>query len=222
MEQLLQDPRLLWAIGVTLFGVVATAFWKYAKWWFNHSHQHTRIDESFEEVKADIGSLKDEVKADITSFKDEVKADVDSFKADIASFKEEVKADIRELRADIKAILGRESTVADSDSPLHLNELGKKVSLSVNAKEIAAQEAPKVRELLPSHNPYDIQTFCKEHFERGGAFKPTADQLDAFKQCAFDQGIGLDQVGEVCAYELRDELRRLIAAGPHVDGSEKE
>ncbi len=211
MEELLQNPRLLWAIGVTLFGVVVAAFWKFAGWWFNHSHQHVRIDESFEEVKADIRGLRD----DFESLKEEVKAD-------ISSFKDEVKADIRELRADIKAILGRESTVADSDSPLHLNELGKKVSLSVNAKEIAAQEAPKVRELLPSHNPYDIQTFCKEHFERGGAFKPTADQLDAFKQCAFDHGIGLDQVGEVCAYELRDELRRLIAAGPHVDGSEKE
>ena len=211
MEQLLQDPRLLWAIGVTLFGVVATAFWKYAKWWFNHSHQHARIDESFEEVKADIGSVKEEVKTDVSSFK-----------ADIASFKDEIKADIRELRADIKALLGRKSAVANADSPLHLNELGKKVSLSVNAKEIAAQEAPKVRELLPSHNPYDIQTFCQEHFERGGTFKPTAEQLDAFKRCAFDHGIRLEQVGEVCAYELRDELRRLIAAGPHVDGSEKE
>ena len=182
MMELLQDPRLLWAIGVTLFGVVVTAFWKFARWWFNHSHEHTRISEMFEEIKADI----------------------------------------RELRADIKALLGRKSAVANADSPLHLNELGKKVSLSVNAKEIAAQEAPKVRELLPSHNPYDIQTFCQEHFERGGAFKPTAEQLDAFKRCAFDHGIRLEQVGEVCAYELRDELRRLIAAGPHVDGSEKE
>ena len=200
MKELLQDPRLLWAIGVTLFGVVATAFWKYAKWWFNHSHQHARIDEMFEEIKADISSFKDEIKADIGSLKD----------------------DIRELRTDIKAILGRVPSITDADSPLHLNELGKKVSLSVNAKEIAAQEVPKVRELLPSHNPYDIQTFCKEHFGRGGAFKPTAEQLDAFKQCAFDHGIRLEQVGEVCAFELRDELRRLIAAGPHVDGSEKE
>ena len=191
MEQLLQDPRLLWAIGVTLFGVVATAFWKYAKWWFNHSQQHTRMDELFEEIKADI-----------------------------SSFKDEVKADIRELRADIKAILGREPSITDADSPLHLNELGKKVSLSVNAKEIAAQEAPKVRALLPSHNPYDIQTFCREHFGRGGAFKPTAEQLDGFKRCAFDHGIRLEQVGEVCAFELRDELRRLIAVGSPAGGSE--
>ena len=189
MKELLLDPRLLWAIGVTLFGIVVAAFWKFARWWFNHAHEHTRIGEMFEEIKADISSFKDEVKADIGSLKD----------------------DIRELRTDIKAILGRESSITDADSPLHLNELGKKVSLSVNAKEIAAQEAPKVRDLLPSHNPYDIQTFCKEHFERGGAFKPTADQLNAFKQCAFDHGIGLEQVGEVCAYELRDELRRLVA-----------
>ena len=187
MMELLQDPRLLWAIGVTLFGVVVTAFWKFARWWFNHSHEHTRIGEMFEEVKADISSLKD---------------------------------DIRELRTDIKAILGREPSIIDADSPLHLNELGKKVSLSVNAKAIAVQEAHKVRELLPSHNPYDIQTFCKEHFDRGGAFKPTAEQLDAFKQCAFDHGIRLEQVGEVCAFELRDELRRLIAAGPPAGGSE--
>lgn len=191
MKELLLDPRLLWAIGATLFGVVVATFWKFARWWFNHSHQHTRIDELFEEIKADI-----------------------------SSFKDEVKADIRELRADIKALLGRKSAVANADTPLHLNELGKKVSLSVNAKEIAAQEAHKVRELLPSHNPYDIQTFCQEHFERGGTFKPTAEQLDAFKRCAFDHGIRLEQVGEVCAYELRDELRRLIAAGPHAGGSE--
>lgn len=181
MKEWLQDPRLLWAIGVTLFGVVVTACWKCAGWWFDHSHKHTRIDELLAEIKADI-----------------------------SNFKAEVKADMNELRVDIKALLGREPTIADAGSPLHLNELGRKVSSYVNAKEIAKKEAPNVKELLPSLNPYDIQAFCKQHFAKDGGFVPTSDQLDIFKQCAFDHGIKLEQVRYVCAIELRDELRILI------------
>ena len=166
MKEWLQDPKLLWMIGLTLFGVVIAG----VRWWFNHSHKHMRIDELFAEIKADI----------------------------------------RELKADIKTLLGRDPAIVDTGSPLHLNELGKEVSACVNAKDIAEQEAPKVIEMLPSRDPYDIQTYCKRHFSEDGEFKPSADQLDTFKRCAFDRGIKLEQVRYVCAIELRDELQRLI------------
>lgn len=221
MTEWLQDPKLLWMIGLTLFGVALAG----VRWWFNHSHRHTQLDERLAEiggeikefkteVKTDIKEFKTDVKADIVDFKTEVRADIVDFKtevrADIADFKTEVRADIKELGADVKALVGRLSAVANADSPLHLNALGKEVSSYINAKDIAKQEAPKVVARLPSRNPYDIQTYCMRHFSDGGAFKPTAEQLDTFKRCAYDHGIKLELVQEVCAYELRDELHRII------------
>ena len=239
MTEWLQDPKLLWMIGLTLFGVVLAG----VRWWFNHSHRHTQTDDRLAEiggeikefktevkadivdfktevradivdfkteVRTDIVDFKTEVRADIADFKTEVRADIADFKADIADFKTEVKADIKELGADVKALVGRLSAVANADSPLHLNALGKEVSSYINAKDIAKQEAPKVVALLPSRNPYDIQTYCMRHFSDDGAFKPTAEQLDTFKRCAYDHGIKLELVQEVCAYELRDELHRII------------
>lgn len=170
MKEWLQDPRLLWMIGLTLLGLgVAGAG---VRWWFKHSHKHMRIDELFAEIKADI----------------------------------------KELKVDIKALLRREPAIVDAGSPLHLNELGKKVSLCVNAKGIAIREAPNVKNSLSSRNPYDIQAHCRQHFAKGGEFKSSAAQLDTFKRCAFDHGIKLEQVRYVCAIELRDELRRLIGS----------
>lgn len=160
MKEWLQDPKLLWMIGLTLFGVVVAG----VRWWFNHSHKHLRLDELVAEIKADV-----------------------------------------------KALLRRERGVADADSPLHLNELGRKVSSYVNAKAIAEQEAPKVVGRLPSHNPYDIQSYCKRYFAKDGEFEPSAEQLDTFKRCAYDHGIELAKVRHVCAFELRDEVQRLIA-----------
>ena len=166
MEEWLQDPKLLWMIGLTLFGAVVAG----VRWWFNHSHKHMRLEEGFSAVKADI----------------------------------------KEMKADIKVLLRRHPEIADAGSPLHLNELGKKVSSYVNARGLAEQEAPNVMARLPNRNPYDIQAFCRRHFAEHGEFKPSADQLDTFKRCAYDHGIQLEQVRHVCALELRDELQRLI------------
>ena len=243
MKDWLLDPKLLWMIGLTLFGLVVAG----VRWWFNHSHKHTLIDELFTEVKDDISELRNEVKDDISKLRNEVKDDISKLrnevkddisklrnevkddiselrnevkdeigklrnevKDEIGELRNEVKDDIKELRIDIKTLLGREPAIADAGSPLHLNELGKKVSSYVGAKGIAEQEAPHVIKVLPSRNPYDIQVFCKQYFAEGGTFKPTNDQLDTFKRCAFDHGIKLEQVRYVCALELRDELQRLI------------
>lgn len=172
MKEWLQDPKLLWMVGLTLFGVVLAGI----RWWFNHSHKHTRLDD----------------------------------------FVAQMKEDIKEIKADIKALLGREPAIVDTGSPLRLNELGKQVSSCVNAKGIAEQEASNVMERLPSHNSYDIQTYCKRYFAE--EFKPSVSQLDTFKRCAFDHGIKLEQVQYVCAIELRDELQRLIDSEAQVGG----
>lgn len=41
-------------------------------------------------------------------------------------------------------------------------------------------------------------------------YEPTTEQDRSFKQCAFDHGIKLEQVLDVCAVELRDRLLRLL------------
>ena len=72
MREWLQDPKLLWMIGLTLFGVVVAA----VRWSFNHSHRHTQLEEALAEIKVDL---------------EEIKADFKSLKADVGALKTRAK-----------------------------------------------------------------------------------------------------------------------------------
>lgn len=180
------EPWMWWVtFTIGLITALTTAVWRLAGWWREHTLKHTATDKNFTGIDKVLAEIKSEIKA----------------------FKEEFRTFMG-----AKPQVAMAAQVAMTDSPMRLNELGEKVSLCVDAKGIAKQVAPNVQELLSSHNPYDVQDRCKRYFTEDGDFQPSADQLDTFKQCAYEHGIKLEQVRYVCAIELRDELLRLIEA----------
>ena len=42
------------------------------------------------------------------------------------------------------------------------------------------------------------------------AFELSTEQEQSFKECAYEHGISLEQVQDVCAVELRDQLLHLL------------
>ena len=115
-----------------------------------------------------------------------------------------IKDVLGEIKDDIKALMREKPAVLEQGSPLRLTELGSKVSICVDAKRLAITLAGDLQDQLPSDNPYDIQDWCKRFFEQ--EYEPAPELLDTFKRCAFEHGIKLEQVHDVCAMELRDEL----------------
>ena len=89
----------------------------------------------------------------------------------------------------------------ESGSPLRLNDVGRKISGTLDAAAWARREAGVLRERVADKSPYDIQQFCFRYV--ADEFQPD-DELDAaIKDCAFQHGAS---VSGVLAVELRDVL----------------
>ena len=57
-------------------------------------------------------------------------------------------------------------------------------------------------------NAYEIQECCTDYTLN--KFNSPTEQGQLFKKCAYEHGIKLEQVLEVCAVKLRDQLLRLL------------
>ena len=124
-------------------------------------------------------------------------------------FKQDTKETLAEIREDIKKLLAAQPrSVIAGASPMQLTDLGKEVSECVGAAAWAEQLAPQLIDDVKANNAYEVQEFCVGFMRED--YEPTAEQDQSFKQCAYDHGIKLEQVLDVCAVELRDRLLRLL------------
>ena len=124
-------------------------------------------------------------------------------------FKRDTKAALVEIRDDIKKVLAAlPPNVLGGASPVGLTDLGKKVSECVEAAAWAEQKAPELIDAVTGKSAYDVQEFCIQYMRT--EYKSATAQDESFKKCAFEHGIKLDQVLDVCAIELRDRLLRLL------------
>jgi hypothetical protein len=111
---------------------------------------------------------------------------------------------IKEIREDIKKILGRLPPVpVTGASPRTLTDLGRSISIRINAPALAQKLAPELMETLKNKQPYEIQEAC---FDYVGENVLTAEHLADFKACAYENGIEIKGVLDVLAVELRDEI----------------
>ena len=133
---------------------------------------------------------------------------------EIAEFKEDTKKALTEIREDIKKIL-RElpQHVIAGTSPLRLTDLGEEVSNCVGASAWTEQLAPGLVESVKGKSAYEVQEFCIDYMH---ACELSRAQDQSFKKCAYEHGIKLNQVLDVCAVELRDKLLYLL--GPEDTG----
>ena len=121
----------------------------------------------------------------------------------------EIKESVDKIRENINGFLHElTSRTLNPGSPLEPNELGQKVSKSIDAPAIVKGLAPGLRERADGKPPYDIQELCFDFIR--DEYKPVEDVEKKIKQCAYDNGISRADVMDVLAVGLRDEILRLI------------
>lgn len=129
---------------------------------------------------------------------------VGAWKGRMDEHRDTVVAFMTEIRADIKKVLGLLSPTIDAQSPMRLNDLGRKITEAVDAPAWAKRTAADLRERVEGKSPYDIQQFCFDYVNN--EFRPDAEQDAVIKDCAFKNGVPVSGVLDVLAIELRDVL----------------
>ena len=134
----------------------------------------------------------------------------DEWRKGMDEFKRDTKSALVEIRDDIKKILAAmPKNVLAGTSPVRLTDLGKEVSESIGAAAWAEQVATQLGDRVKGKSAYEVQEFCMQYMR--AEYEPTTERDQSFKQCAYDHGIKLKQVLDVCAVELRDRLLHLLA-----------
>ena len=137
------------------------------------------------------------------------KGGVDSDRRGFQTFAEEVKTTLRviqdkleTIRLDVARIEAVRNTTSRS-SPLQLTELGRKVSVRLNAEQWAMETAEALHEDVRGMEPYGIYAFTREYVEN----TKLSDEMDVLiAACMSEFSIDEQQVLDVPAVELRDML----------------
>ena len=124
---------------------------------------------------------------------------------------------LEEIRDEIRTLLDRVPAVHIArGSPLRLTDLGRNVSDALDAQAWMATLAAELGQLTAEDmSPYDVQEFCFSYMRED--FAPTLEQSDRIKACAYDNGLGEQDVLEILAIELRDTLLATVAQRKAVD-----
>ena len=130
---------------------------------------------------------------------------VGSVNTDRENFKEFMKEVRGKLDSIFRIVSG--DTVG-AGSPTQLTDLGKEVSGEIAAKEWATKQANLLASEAHGKQPFEIQDFSFDYvFNR---HKPTTEELNSWKQSAYEHGLDVSQVKNVLMVELRDALLETI------------
>ena len=142
---------------------------------------------------------------------------IGSVNTNLKTFKEavgEIKEAVAKIQDEINRFLHEmTSKTLTPGSPLKPNDLGKKVSDSIDAPSIAKGLAPGLRARADGKHQYDIQELCFDFIR--DEYKPVEDIDKKIKQCAYENGISRADVMDVLAVELRDEVLQLMEPKLH-------
>ena len=113
---------------------------------------------------------------------------------------------IDQIATDIKTVLTRlpPATIM-SGSPTALTELGETISRKINARKLARTLAAELGSEVKGKHPYEVEEFCFKYVKN---FEPTDEQRDLVQTAAYENGLDTEDVFDVIAVELRDELLR--------------
>ena len=116
---------------------------------------------------------------------------------------------MKEIRDDIKQIFSRLPPVpVSNESPLQLTDLGKNISSTLKGRDWAKRTASELVKQIQDKKPFEIQEFCFDYVQK--EFKPTSDQDERIRACAYENGLKREQVLEVLVIELRDAILVLV------------
>ena len=141
---------------------------------------------------------------EVNSDRDVCRNDRENFKDFMKEIREEIKK-IHELLAKMDARI--DNATISSGSPLHLTELGEKISSEIQARQWAEKTAAAFAETARDQQPYEIQETCFEYVRE--KFEPDGDLDSKIGMAAYESGITRGEVLDVLAIELRDVLMAL-------------
>ena len=125
--------------------------------------------------------------------------------------KSEVSKFMQEIRDDVKKIFRRlPSKTLDRGSPLHLTDLGIDVASQIEAHTWAGEQAKALRARVAGWAAYRIQNFAFEYVR--DEYEPDEVFESQLEEVAYQKGVSKEEVLDVLAIALRDEL-----AGPEAD-----
>lgn len=149
------------------------------------------------------------VNSDRHTFKEfmkEVKKDLEEIKVNIS----ELSGKVSELSGKVSVLVSQD-TIDTSDSPTRLNKKGKSISEEIQGKQWAKVVAKQYVDAQREKQPYDIQKFA---FDQAYKFEFSKDMVEKMKQSAWENGVPIEIIIRVLAYELRDELLTLLGMDP--------
>ena len=113
---------------------------------------------------------------------------------------------MKEIRDKLDLIFDRlpASGTMSSGSPLRLNDLGRRISDTLDLTEWVQATAAQIKDQVAGKSAYDIQQFCFDYVRN--KLELDAEQDAKIKSCAFENGLTLASVRDVLAIELRDVL----------------
>ena len=187
-------------LAILVLAVISLGIWM-AKWFAKYEQWARGIDEFKEDTKKALAELREDTNKAIA----ELRADTNKA---IAELRADTNKALAEIRADIKKLIAATPHVIAGTSPLRLTDLGEEVSKCVGAAALAEQMASGLIDEMKGKNAYEVQEFCIDYMR--DEYEPTTEQDQSFKECAYEQGIKLKQVLDVCAIELRDKLLHLL------------
>ena len=174
-------------VGVGILITLGTLLFKFATWRANVKTDRSTFKEFMEEVKTDRSTFKE--------FMEEVKENFVNIKNSIAALRENM------------AVLASTKRVDLNQSPTHLNDFGKSISQEIQGKEWAKEIAKLNAGQLKGKQPYDIQKFA---FTQAYKFEFSKEMLDKMKLSSWENGVPIEIIIRVLAYELRDALLALL------------
>ena len=144
----------------------------------------------------------------ISRWTQRVDASIGSVNNRIDSLAKTLQEGLAEVRADIRKILHwQASKTIESESPLRLTEIGRKVSDILDIPSVAEKLLPMLRTQTDGKHPYDIQERCFEYAR--DEYRPSPEFDARIKQCAYDNGLDRNEVLDVLAIVLRDKLLKI-------------
>ena len=198
-------------LAILILAVISLGIWM-AKWFAKYEQWARGMDEFREDTKKALAELRADTNKAIAELRADTNKAIAELRADtnkaIAELRVDTNKALAEIRADIKKLIAATPHVLAGTSPLRLTDLGEEVSQCVSAAALAEQMAPGLIDEMKGKHAYEVQEFCIDYMR--DEYQPTTEQDQSFKECAYEQGIKLKQVLDVCAIELRDKLLHLL------------
>ena len=155
---------------------------------------------------------------------DEWRGGLDEWRKRMDDFKMETKNELSALQSSMQAIqfainklyeilAGQTGKTLLSHSPLGLNELGKKVSEMIHAKDWANDNAIELASCVEGKTPYQVQEFCVHYALH--EYEPDDGYRGILEDCAIENSIMSPDIRYVLAIRLRDRLLELKQEAPH-------